>query len=240
MFIINQTLLLIFDRPEQYLAPQSLEEVAANIWSLSSKRYICICQQVSFSVTAVWKLCSICSSHCIFHIFPQMSRRIKIRAATVWIRAFNPLMFMLAQSWKRRKTHMGFIWPLVFFWSGRSFIFSHGIVMILQLQTVNRDLSAWLVMWDAVCFVAFSHSVVLAVFCHQSSSPSLCHFVLGTSLSPRGISPSTTVLLWSSCLAADRELLQFLIFVQLSAFPLCLSVSVCFFIVLTFTHFLLF
>lgn len=59
----------------------------------------------------------------------------------------------------------------------------------------------------------------------QILSLSACLFVLATSPSQRGISPSTTAWLWSSCLAACRELLlpTHLLYTPLRIFFLTLS-----------------
>lgn len=56
------------------------------------------------------------------------------------------------------------------------------------------------------CYVLFPQAVLLSVFSCQILSQSPCLYVLATSRSRQGISPSTTAQPLSSCLAASREL----------------------------------
>lgn len=61
-------------------------------------------------------------------------------------------------------------------------------------------------LWAETCYVLFPQAVLLSVFSCQILSQSPCLYVLATSRSRQGISPSTTAQPLSSCLAASREL----------------------------------
>lgn len=103
-----------------------------------------------------------------------------------------------------RMVHMGFIRPLCSLDLCSSFSRLGGSETVSLTKYFSY--SAPSALCAETCYVLFPQAVLLSVFSSQILSQSPCLYVLATSRSRRGISPSTTARPLSSCLAASREL----------------------------------